>query len=86
MYDETQDKQAWFDSIKAMSPALGFCPETKEYKKDSTGWKGHAGDVSTVIRLAVTGRRNTPDLCSILKLLGKERVIARLDAALAKLR
>lgn len=86
VYDPSADKQAWFDAIKAMSPALGFCAETKEYKKDPTGWKGHAGDVSTVIRLAVTGRRNTPDLCSILKLLGKERVIARLDAALAKLK
>ncbi len=86
VYNPDEDKQAWFDSIKAMSPALGFCAETKEYKKDPTGWKGHAGDVSTVIRLAVTGRRNTPDLCSILKLLGKERVIARLDAALAKLK
>jgi len=85
VYDPEKDRQAWFEDIKAMSPALGFCSDTKEYKKDPTGWKGHAGDVSTVIRVAVTGRRNTPDLCSILKLLGRERVLSRLDAAIAKL-
>ena len=86
VYDPEKDRQGWFEDIKAMSPALGFCSDTKEYKKDPTGWKGHAGDVSTVIRIAVTGRRNTPDLCSILKLLGKERVLCRLDEAVAKLR
>ncbi|MCL2487104.1 MAG: glutamate--tRNA ligase [Oscillospiraceae bacterium] len=81
LYDPEQDKQAWFETIKAMSPALGFCPEVKAYKADPAGWKGHAGDVSTVIRLAVTGRRNTPDLCSIMKLLGSEKVLARLKQA-----
>ncbi len=85
VYDETQDKAAWFDTIKAICPALGFCPEVKEYKKDPAGWKGHAGDVSTVIRLAVTGRRNTPDLCAIMQLLGRERVQQRLAAAAEKL-
>ncbi len=82
VYDPTEDKQAWFDSIKAMCTPLGFCPEIKEYKKDPDAYKGHAGDVSTVIRIAVTGRRNTPDLCGIMNLLGKDEVTARLNAAL----
>lgn len=85
VYDETEDKQAWFDTVKGICPALGFCPEVKEYKKNPDGWKGHAGDVSTVIRLAVTGRRNTPDLCAIMQLLGRERVLARMRAAAEKL-
>lgn len=84
-YDETEDKQAWFETVKRLCPALGFCPEVREYKKNPDGWKGHAGDVSTVIRLAVTGRRNTPDLCAIMQLLGRERVLRRIDAAIAKL-
>lgn len=86
VYDPSLDKQAWFDSVKALCPALGFCPEVKEYKKNPGGYKGHAGDVSTVIRLAATGRRNTPDLCGILQLLGKERVLDRLDRAAARLK
>ena len=81
VYDPTLDKQAWFDAVKAMCPSLGFCPEVKEYKKNPEGYKGHAGDVSTVLRIAVTGRRNTPDLCAIMRHLGKERVIARLQEA-----
>ena len=81
VYDPSQDKQEWFATIKALCPALGFCPEVKEYKKNPDGYKGHAGDVSTVLRIAVTGRRNTPDLCSIMQLLGKDRVLARLQAA-----
>lgn len=81
-YDPALEQQEWFAGIKALCPALGFCPEVKVYKKDPASYKGHVGDVSTVIRLAVTGRQNTPDLCAILRLLGKERVVARLrDAA-----
>ncbi len=85
VYDSAQDKQAWFDTLKALCPALGFCPEVKEYKKNPDAYKGHVGDVSTIIRLAVTGRRNTPDLCAIMQLLGIDRVTARIDAAIAKL-
>ncbi len=81
VYDPTQDKQAWFDAIKTLCPSLGFCPEVKEYKKNPEAYKGHAGDASTVIRVAVTGRRNTPDLCSIMQLLGKEKVLRRLNTA-----
>ncbi len=85
VYDPTEDKQAWFDTIKALCPAIGFCPEVKEYKKQPDAYKGHAGDVSTVIRVAVTGRRNTPDLCGIMSLLGKDTVVKRLNTALETL-
>ncbi len=81
VYDPTQEKQTWFDTIKALCPQLGFCPEIKEYKKQPETYKGHAGDVSTVIRVAVTGRRNTPDLCGIMSLLGTDEITARLKAA-----
>ncbi len=84
-YDPAADKQAWFDGLKALCPSLGFCPEVKEYKKNPDAYKGHVGDVSTIVRLAITGRRNTPDLCAIMQLLGLERVNGRLDAAIAKL-
>ncbi len=84
-YDPNDGKDAWFARIKAMCPALGFCPEVKEYKKNSEGYKGHAGDVSTVLRLAVTGRRNTPDLWAIMRLLGEQTVKERLNTAIQKL-
>lgn len=86
VYNPDKDQQEWFGDIKAMCPSLGFCPEVKEYKKNPDAYKGHAGDVSAVIRLAVTGRRNTPDLCAIMKLLGKETVLKRLDQAISILK
>ena len=76
----TEDKQVWFDAVKALCPALGFSPDVKAYKQNPDAFKGHVGDVSTVLRLAVTGRRNTPDLCAIMNLLGSDRVKARLTA------
>ena len=80
-YDPSEDKDAWFARIKAMCPAFGYCPEVKEYKKNPEPWKGHAGDVSTVIRLAATGRTNSPDLCTVIRLLGRDRAVARFRAA-----
>lgn len=80
-YDPAEEQQDWFARIKALAPSLGFCPEVKEYKKNPGEWKGHVGDVSTVLRIAVTGRRNTPDLCAIMRLLGPDEVKKRLAAA-----
>ena len=84
-YKEYENQSEWFDDIKAMCPALGFCPDVKEYKKNPEGYKGHSGDFSTILRLAVTGRHNTPDLCAIMKLLGKEKVLARMQMAADRL-
>ncbi len=81
-YDAGEDKQAWFDTVKRICPELGFCPDVKEYKKNPDGYKGHVGDVSTVIRIAITGRRNTPDLCAIMQLLGNDTVQNRLQTAI----
>ncbi len=81
-YDPTDDKNGWFQRIKDLCEPLGYTPNVKEYKKNPEAFKGHVGDVSTVIRAAVTGRRNTPDLYSILQILGEETVRARLTAAI----
>ncbi len=85
VYDPADDRQAWFDKIKALCPTLGFAAETKEYKANPEAFKGSAGDLSTVLRIAVTGRRNTPDLCSIMQILGKEKVAARIDSMINSL-
>ena len=84
-YDPSEDKDAWFARMKSWCPELGFCPEVKEYKKSPEAYKGHVGDLSSVIRLAVTGRTNTPDLCTIMQLLGREKVAQRLERFAEKL-
>ena len=80
VYDTNDDKDIWFNKIKELCEPLGFTPNVKEYKQNPENFKGHVGDVSTVIRLAVTGRKNTPDLYSIMKLLGKDEVVKRLSS------
>ena len=82
VYNAADDKQEWFNKIKAIAPTLGFAAETKEYKQNPDAYKGSAGDLSTVLRLAITGRRNTPDLCSIMQVLGQDEVIKRIDNVL----
>ena len=80
VYDINDDKDTWFNKIKELCEPLGFTPNVKEYKQNPENFKGHVGDVSTVIRLAVTGRKNTPDLYSIMKLLGEDEVVKRLSS------
>ncbi|MBQ4348994.1 MAG: glutamate--tRNA ligase [Clostridia bacterium] len=82
VYNENDTKDEWFQRMKDLCEPLGYTPNVKEYKKNPEMFKGHVGDVSTVIRVAVTGRRNTPDLYSIMSLLGKEKVMERLNLAL----
>ena len=82
-YNPADDKQQWFDRIKALCEPLGYTPNVKEYKKNPDAFKGHVGDVSTVIRLAVTGRKNTPDLYAIMSLLGEDKVKERLSDAIS---
>ena len=85
VYDTADDRQQWFDKIKAIAAEIGFAAETKQYKAEPEKYKGHAGDLSTVLRIAVTGRRNTPDLCGIMKVLGKERCLERIDGAIKEI-
>lgn len=80
--DLNDTKDEWFERIKALCPLVGCTPSVKEFKQEPESFKGHVGDVSTVIRVALTGRTNTPDLYEITRLLGKERVSERLCAAL----
>ena len=85
-YDANADKDGWFGTLKGICPALGYSPDVKAYKKDPDSFKGHVGDVSTMVRVAITGRRNTPDLYAIMQLLGKEECLARIENAIAFLK
>ena len=84
-YEQAKDNSVWFEHMKELCEPLGFTPNVKEYKKNPGLYLGHVGDVSSVVRVAVTGRKNTPDLFSIMTVLGKERVLNRLNAAIKKL-
>lgn len=80
--DLNDDKDAWFNKIKEICEPVGCTPNVKEFKQNPDAFKGHVGDVSTIIRVALTGRVNTPDLFSITALLGRDEVISRIDKAI----
>ena len=82
VYNEEDEKDIWFQKIKELCEPLGFTPNVKEYKQNPEKYKGHVGDVSTVIRIAVTSRTNTPDLCAIMKILGKDETESRIADAI----
>ena len=82
IYDANDDQNTWFEKIKALAEKYGFCPDTKQYKANPDAYKGHVGDVSMILRVAVTGRQNSPDMFEVMRILGKEKVCDRL--ALAK--
>ncbi|MBQ3507909.1 MAG: glutamate--tRNA ligase [Clostridia bacterium] len=78
-YDPADEMTVWFDKIKAIAASLGYAADMKAYKADPTAFKGSVADVSGFLRLAVTGKLNAPDLYTVMQLLGKDRVFARLD-------
>lgn len=80
-FDENDDKEMWFNKIKDLAEECGYAREVKEFKANPGMYKAHVGDVSTVLRVALTGRTNTPDMYEIIKVLGKESVLKRLKRA-----
>jgi len=80
VYSQEDDQQIWFGHIKELAVSMGYAPDTKTWKKNKESYKGHAGDVSAFLRIAVTGRQNSPDLCEVMKILGKDEVAKRLAA------
>ena len=79
-FDINDDKQTWFNKIKELAGEFGYAKEVKEFKANPEKYEAHVGDVSTVIRIALTGRTNTPDMYEIMQVLGKDRVINRLKS------
>ena len=78
-YDHTDDNETWFNKIRAITDELGYAVKPKDYKKHPEEYKGHVGHVSTVIRVALMGRQQSPDIWEIQQILGEERTRARLQ-------
>lgn len=84
-FDMADDSTVWFNKVKAITEAIGFTTDMKAYKLDPAAYPGTVADVSTFLRLAVTGKTNSPDLYTVMQLLGKERTESRIRSALAQL-
>ena len=71
--------EEWFQQTKEFAVAHGYAASPKDYKKNPENYKGHVGDVCEAIRVMITGRTKSPDLFSIMKILGKRRIKERID-------
>lgn len=81
-YDHTDDNSAWFAKLKAIAEKHGFASDMKAYKADPESFKGNVSDIAEVVRIAVTGRANTPDLWSIIHLMGEEQMRERITGVI----
>ena len=81
-YDPADDNTVWFCKLKNAAAAAGFASDTAAYKADPSAYKGSVTDAAEILRIAVTGMPNSPDLCTIMNILGKQRSLARIKAAM----
>lgn len=78
-YDHTVDNNSWFERVKAVAETCGFASDMKDYKVAPGQYKGSVADVAEILRIIITGSPNSPDLWSILQIMGEEKMRARLN-------
>ena len=78
-YDHNDDNSAWFDKLKKVADNLSFASDMKAYKANPENYKGSIADIAEVVRIAVTGRANTPDLWTIIHIIGEDAMKAKIE-------
>ena len=84
-FDAADDMNTWFGKIQQIGETLGYTADMKAYKANPEAFKGNVGDISMFLRVAVTGKLNSPDMYAVMQILGKDRMFARIDSMLAAL-
>ena len=85
-FDIQDDSTVWFEKVKEITNQMGFTTDMKAYKADPEAFPGTVADISTFIRQAVTGKTNSPDLYTVMQILGYDRTVARIQAVLETLK
>ena len=81
-YSHEDDNSVWFDKLKAIADSNGYASDMKAYKAEPEKFKGNVSDVAEVVRIAVTGHANTPDLWSIVHIMGEDQMRQRIEKIL----
>ncbi len=84
-YDFSDDMNLWFEKVKKIADEMGFASDMKAYKANPESYKGNVADISSFIRVAVTGKRSSPDMYEVMQILGNDTVVSRINDAIAKL-
>jgi glutamyl-tRNA synthetase len=80
------NEEEWFENLKVIASSLNYTPKSKEYKKNPELYKGHIGDFAEIIRISVSTKKSTPNFYYVLKILGKDKVISRLQKVISLLK
>lgn len=81
IYNSDDDMNTWFQKICDLSKEIGFAETTKLYRQNPQNFKGDPGDTSMVLRVAITGKQNSPDMYTVMNILGKQKIADRLQQA-----
>ena len=79
------EENVWFDAVKTLGGELGFAVSNKDYKATPDAFKGSLSDVAEIIRVALVGSKQSPNLHEIIEILGKDRCVSRLEKVAASL-
>ena len=81
-FNIADDSGVWFDKVKEITTEMGFTTDMKTYKANPDAFPGTVADISTFVRQAVTGKTNSPDLYTVMQILGYDRTVARIQAVI----
>jgi len=84
-FDIKDDMNTWFSKIQQIGEGMGYTSDMKAYKASPESYKGNVGDISMFIRIAVTGKMNSPDMYAVMQILGYDRVVERINKMLESL-
>ena len=85
-FDPADDSALWFGKVKAITEEVGYTTDMKAYKQNPDAFPGTVADISAIIRLAVTGKENSPDLYTVMQILGEARTRQRIEDAIGQIR
>jgi len=83
LYNHEDDNSAWFNKLKEIADKHGFASDMKAYKANPENFKGNVSDIAEIVRIAVTGRANTPDLWTIVHIMGEDQMRERIEHVIA---
>ena len=84
-FDISDDMNVWFDKIKDIADMFGYASDMKAYKENPDAYRGNVSDISMFIRIAVTGKENSPDMYSVMQILGYDRIVDRINKMIESL-
>ena len=84
-YNPDDGQDVWFDKIKTIADTMGYAADMKAYRAEPEKYRGSVADISMFLRIAVTGKINSPDMYEVMRILGRETVLGRIRAMLETL-